>query len=251
MPEDPIPRFLGYGVELAGASVGFAVEFLQAVPAGAGGPIAVAATSVLKDISVRFLSHREKARVSAAGAFAIERIGDRLLAGYNPRSDDFFRELDNGNSSGKELLEAVLVKARDSFQEKKVRHFGLFYANLVFADSVSAQTAHYSLRQLARLTYRQLCLLALVGRSGSLEVEALRRPTHDSLELESLKREEMDLHSSDLGTLGLLLPRGPWTDELSLLGKVLYDLAGLQYIDDDDKNAVATAIASLTGKSIG
>jgi hypothetical protein len=36
-----------------------------------------------------------------------------------------------------------------------------------------------------------------------------------------------------------------------LLGKVLYDLAGLQYIDDDDKNAVATAIASLTGKSIG
>ena len=137
-----------------------------------------------------------------------------------------------------------MLKARDSFEEKKVRYLGLFYANLVFADYVSSQTAHHLLKQLERLSYRQLCFIALVGEKGTVDVEPLRRPDHNDPELDALKREEMDLHSTDLGTIGLLSGAGPWVDQLSTLGKVMYDLTGLEEVSAD-KSALEAVIESL------
>lgn len=109
---------------------------------------------------------------------------------------------------------------------------------------MSPQTAHFSLKQLERLTYRQLSLLSLVASKNHLHVEPLRRPDHSDPELETLKREEMDLHSSDLGTMGLLTGVEPWVDQLSTLGKVIYDLAGLEELPEADKSALAATIES-------
>jgi hypothetical protein len=134
---------------------------------------------------------------------AIDRIRARLLSDHILRSDGFCEGVNNDRSPSEELLESVLLKARDSFEEKKVRHLGLFYANLVFAAHVSPQTAHQLLKLYDRLTYRQLCLIALVGERGTVDVEALRRPDHLDPDIESLKREEMELHSTDIGTIGL------------------------------------------------
>lgn len=243
MADQPTQRLIIYVEELAGAAVGFTAEFLQAVPSGAGGPIASGVAAVLKEVTARLLSPRERARIDAVTDIATYRISARLLAGHTCRSDGFFDHLEPGPSM--ELLEAVLLKARDSFEEKKVRHLGLFYANLVFSDYVSPESAHFLLKELERLTYRQLCLLALVGAKKSLDVEALRRPEHSDPELEAIKREEMDLHSSDLGTKGLLCGAGPWIDQLSVLGKAMYDLAGLEEIPNADKLLLETTIESL------
>lgn len=245
MAEQSTQRLLTYGAELAGAAVGFTAEFLQTVPSGAGGPIASGVATVLKEVTARLLSPRERARIDAATDIATYRISARLLAGHTRRSDSFFGHLQSGGSPSLELLEAVLLKARDSFEEKKVRHLGLFYANLVFSDYVSPESAHFLLKELERLTYRQLCLLALVGAKKSFDVEALRRPEHGDPELEAIKREEMDLHSSDLGTKGLLCGVGPWIDQLSVLGKAMHDLAGLEEISNADTSQLETAIESL------
>lgn len=245
MPEPSVQRLLGYSADLAGAAVGFTAEYLQAVQSGVGGPIASGVAALLKELAARQLSPRECTRIAAATDVATDRISTRLIAGHLRRSDSFFDDVQPGRSPSQELLEAVLLKARDSFEEKKVRYIGLFYANLVFSDYVSPQSAHYLLKELERLTYRQLCLLALVGAKEQLDVEALRRPEHGNPELEALKREEMDLHSTDLGTKGLIVGAGPWTDQLSVLGKALYDLAGLSEIPDGDKGALDAMIQSL------
>lgn len=245
MTDQPIQRFFHHGADLAGATVGYAAEFFQKAPAGTGALIAVGVASVIKEVAARHLAPRELTRVSAAAAFATERIGARLIAGFNPRSDGFFDGTRNIRSPSEELLEAVLLKARDAFEEKKVRYIGLFYANVVFADYVSPQTAHLLLKQLERLSFRQLCLLAFVGSRGSLDVEVLRRPNHETPELEALKREEMDLHASDLGTMGLFSGVGPWVDELSTLGKVLHDLAGLDELPEVDKSLLDATLQSL------
>lgn len=245
MTDQSIPRFLQYGAELAGASVGYAAEFFHKVPVGTGGPIAVGVASVVNEIAARLYSPRERVRISAATAIATERVSAQLIAGLQPRSDGFFDNTESRYCPGSELLEAVLLKARDSFEERKVRHLGIFYANLVFADYVSPQTAHLLLKQLERLSYRQLTLLAIVGSKGSLDVEALRSPNHAVPEMEALRREEMDLHSSDLGTMGLLLGVSSWIDELSTLGRAMYDLSGLEEIPESDKSALENVLQSL------
>ncbi|ABE45796.1 hypothetical protein [Polaromonas sp. JS666] len=244
MTGQPIQRFLSYGAELAGLSVGYTAEFFETVPPGAGELIAPSVAIVIKEVTARLLSPRERIRIDAATDVATYRISSRLLAGHICRSDGFFDNMEYRGSPSQELLEAVLLKARDSFEEKKVRHLGLFYANLVFTDYVSPQTAHLLLKQLERLSYRQLCLIALVGAKESLDTEPLRRPNHSDPELEALKREEMDLHSTDLGTIGLLSGTA-WVDQLSMLGKVMYDLAGLEEVSVADKAALEETIESL------
>lgn len=245
MTEQPIYRFLNYGADLAGVSAGCATEFLQAVPVGTGGLIGTGVTTVLKEFTARYFSPRERVRIAAATVVAVDRISARLINGHALRSDSFFDNVERRSSPSEELLEGVLLKARDSFEEKKVRHLGFFYANLVFTDCVSSETAHFLLKQLELLSYRQLCFIALVGKNCVLDVEPLRRPVHDDPEFEALKREEMDLHSSDLGTKGLIFGGGSWVDQLSTLGNVLYDLAGLKEIPDADKCAIEAVIESL------
>ncbi len=238
-------RLLTYGADLAGAAIGFTAEFLQAVPAGAGGPLSSPIASVIKEMGARFLGARERTRITAVTDVAIHRIRARLLSQHIYRTDGFFRGVNNDRSPSEELLESVLLKARDSFEEKKVRHLGLFYANLVFAADVSPQTAHLLLKLFERITYRQLCLIALVGQRGTIDFEALRRPDQVDPEVEALKREEMELHLTDIGTIGLLSSVGSWTDELSLLGKLMYDLAGLQELESADKTTLESIIRSV------
>lgn len=247
MPDSPLHRFLQHAADFTGAGVGTAADFLLTGTVGTGNLIASGTASVIKEIAARHLSGRELVRMSAATTFAVERIRTRLIAGNNPRSDDFFSESERATASGKELFEAVLLKARDCFEERKVRYLGLFYANLIFAECVAPQTAHLTLRQFDRLSYRQLCLLGVLGARGNLDVEALRRPDHSDPNIEALKREEMELHSNDLGTMGLIAGVSSWVDELSVLGKTLYHLAGLEEIPLEDRCAVERLIASLRG----
>lgn len=238
-------RLLQHGAGIVGASAGFALEYLGHVPTGVGGPIAALMTSGLTEIACRTLSAREQVRIGGASAYAIERISARLAAGHDLRPDNFFQSTGGDRPPSAELFEAVLLKARDAYEEKKVRHMGFLFANVLFAPDVSFATANLLVGQLGRLTYRQLCILALVARHDVFDVEALRRPQYTDHEVEALKREEMDLHGNDLGTLGLLSPEGAWVDKLSTLGSTLHDLSRLEEIPDCDLESIEMMMAEL------
>lgn len=129
-----------------------------------------------------------------------------------------------------------------------MRHLGLMFANLAFSQDVSFEAANLLVKQFDQLTYRQLCILALVEHNGVLDVEALRRPEHEDPEIEALKREEMDLFSTDLGTFGLIAdgdrPRH-WSDKLSTRGAVLHRLAALNEIPTRDLEPIENVLTVL------
>lgn len=233
------------GSDLAGAAVGSALGFFAAGPGAAAvsGAVGVVVTRCLTSIAERFMSGRERIRVGSVAAFALSRINERIKSGHIPRGDSFFLERSGVRPDGEQLLEGVLLKARDEYEEKKLKYMGNFFANLAFTDSVSVHTASLLLKQTERLTYRQMCLLALINEEGSFNFECLRRQDHSNPELEALKREEMDLHSSDLGVFGFVHGLGPWDDELSTLGRALADLAQLDQIPATDRNEIIVLLA--------
>jgi hypothetical protein len=240
-------RLLHQGADIVGSSAGFALEYLAKIPPGAGGPVAALLASALKEFASRTLSEREQVRIGGAFAVAVERISARLVAGHIPRSDSFNQARLGTRPPSAELFDAILLKGRDAYEERKIRHLGLLFANVAFAQGVSFETANLLVRHLDRLTYRQLCILALVANHGALDMEALRRPMHSDSEIEALKREEMDLHGSDLGTLGLLTGVGPWSDKLSTLGSLLHNLAALSEIPSHDIEPVDRKLAEIKG----
>jgi hypothetical protein len=101
------------------------------------------------------------------------------------RDDGFFGD---EPSSASEILEGVLLAARDSFEEKKVRYLGYLYASIACTDQISTYLANRLIVQAQRLTYRQLVLLAMIGDTadraklpGDIEVPADRQLTFETI----------------------------------------------------------------------
>jgi hypothetical protein len=155
--------------ELAGATAGAAIGLLGG-PAGVlgGAAAGVAVTRVLKrvgaDVKQRLLGPREEVRIGTAAAYAAVAIDNALKSGKEPREDGFFKAAEsNQRPPADELLEGVLIKARDSYEEKKVPLLGLLYATIAFHEEISPAHANHLLELGSRVTYRQLVAMAVAA----------------------------------------------------------------------------------------
>ena len=164
------------GSAIAGAATGAAVGLVGG-PAGVvgGAALGAALAGVLRrvgsEIRHRMLGPREAIRIGAATAFAGEAIVNALAAGRVPRDDGFFDQRSGVRAAADEILEGVLQKARDAYEERKVRHLGILYANVAFHPEISPQQSNYLIALAGQLTYRQLVALALAheqARAGPL-----------------------------------------------------------------------------------
>jgi hypothetical protein len=107
---------------------------------------------------------RERVRAGAALAFAVEYAATVGRGGRSVRVDGFFAERAGGRPIAEEIAEAVVSAARRSADERRVRHLGYLLAEVAFSPDVDAELALRALRLTEDLGWRQLALLAGVGR---------------------------------------------------------------------------------------
>lgn len=253
-PADPSNKALSLvssGSEIAGAAVGAALGFIAAGPvaAAAGGALGTVLHRTIVYTADRVLSQMERARAGAVSAYVLARVSSRLEWGHRPR-EDLFAIGDKRRSDGEELFEGVLIKARDEYEERKLQHLALFYANLIFDGSVSATTAHRLVKTISQLTYRQLVYLSLVAEEKMVDVGGLRsHERHADADIEAFKLEEMDLLSGHIGLYGLLWNYKDFDDRLSNLGKLVVRLAELDSIPDGERKALKGLLARCPEKA--
>ncbi|MEI4270817.1 hypothetical protein TEK04_03685 [Klenkia sp. LSe6-5] len=116
------------------------------------------------DLATGVLPRREAARAGAALAFAVEHGITLSRRDRTVRSDGFFAERAGGRVAARELGEGVLLAARTSSDDRRVRHLGCLLAEVVVSPDVDAALAERALLAARDLTWRQLALLAAVGR---------------------------------------------------------------------------------------
>lgn len=160
------------GSDLAGAMTGAALGLLGGPVGVVGGAAAgVAIARVLKrvgaDVKQRWLGPREEVRIGAAFTFTAAAIVQALNSGQAPRQDGFFEAVGGQRPAADDLLEGVLLKARDSYQEKKVPLLANLYATIAFHEEISAAHANHLLELASRLTYRQLVAMAVAFDGGN------------------------------------------------------------------------------------
>jgi len=170
LTEDEDARaIISSGAEIAGPIVAQALQAL-----GVPGPVATITLPVVKlgsELFHRFLGPREKVRVGAGAAYAVARIQWHIDRQHKARNDGFFDSDPTGRSKATELLEGVLLKCRDSYEEKKVKYLGYFYANVAFS-STDPTIANYIISIVGRLTYTQLCCISLFANRASFSLSA-------------------------------------------------------------------------------
>jgi len=249
------------GSELAGAATGAAIGLLGGPGVAIGGAVVgVALTRVLKrvgaDLKQRLLGPREEVRIGAAAAFAGATIRELLDAGRTPREDGFFEAQDEERPAAEEVLEGVLLKARDAYEEKKVRLLGILYGQVAFHSEISPAHANHLIELGSRLTYRQLVVLAVAqdeaGRSRLRasdyrgDSEAVQRL---GLEGQALLTEIYDLYQQGLvhggGEAWISVTDGnPQAMRAQGSGVVLARLMTLDTIPSEDRETVYNQLGS-------
>jgi hypothetical protein len=125
----------------------------------------LALRQTISEVSSRHLSDREKVRIGAAVAFAVEHMREYLDEGHSVRDDDFFFA-ESGRSAGEEVAEAVLIAAQREHEEAKCRHMGYLLATIAFHDEIDRYLANWLVRTATELSWAQYVLLAIIGREG-------------------------------------------------------------------------------------
>lgn len=248
-----VGRLMKLGAEVVGGGLtGAAAGFFIGGPAGSA--IGGAAGPIVKrgflEIVERALSRREEVRVSAAAQFAIERYQAVLAAGQTPRKD-----WPDARTDTEELIEGILQKARNSYQEKKVRLIGNIFADFAFTEGVSVEEAHAVLNMVESMTYRQLVLLEIVR---SEKGKGLRNGDYRGQNPGTLGKLAILEDVYQLSLRGLVVSHGEdattsdfmmgWHDvnpaqmKLTPLGTLVCSLAGTDVIAEADKRPLIDAL---------
>ncbi len=123
-------------------------------------------TDVGNDFVERVLSPSQEDRVATVVRLLAVSIGERLNAGQTIRDDGFFED----EAQSEELLEGVLLAARDSYEKKKLPYLANMFAHVAINTQIDAQTAHLLIRNAEQVSWLEICLLAMIGDPSRWEV---------------------------------------------------------------------------------
>jgi hypothetical protein len=195
--------------------------------------------------------HRERVRAGAVLAFAVEYAATLHRNGRPVRSGGWFDPRSGSRPAAEELAEAVVAAARRSTEERRVRHLGYLLAEAAVSPDVDLELAGRALRLVESLSWRQLALLAGVGRRDRVPLPMAPLESEPRAWTAWGAREDV----ADLQRAGLLdppaptarpaatLPRLRATDlRLTRRGVLVHRLLVLDLLHED---AVAAALADL------
>jgi hypothetical protein len=234
------------GSEIAGSAAGATIGFFTAGPAGAAlggatGPLLAYTFSRLgAEMRRRQLGPREELRIGATIAFAAEKIKQKLANGEQIRQDGFFQKQPNERTAADEILEGILLVAQREHQERKLPFYGNLIANIAFHPEIDRAQANLLIRLAERISYRQICLLALFGSPAKqdfgLRQEDYSKAGNIGAARVGLLQEIYDLYSQGMlnasGVALIDLPGVvPGKMNVQGTGAMLYNLMELSRID--------------------
>ena len=214
--------------------------------------LAAAFRAAAEDLAGGLLPRRERARAGAALAFAVEHSVLLSRSDRPVRTDGFFAERSGGRVAAREVLEGAVAAARRSAEERRIRHLGYLFAEVAVSPDIDPPLAARALRLGEACSWRQLALLAAVGRRDRAPLPLT--PMDDEPRGWTAWGAREDV--AELQRTGLLdppppvprpggaaLPRlRPADLRLTRRGVLVHRLWALDFVRDDD---VASALADL------
>lgn len=197
----------------------------------------------------RQIAPRQKTRVARVIVITAAKIAEHLDRGKILRDDGFFEPDAVGHSQSDEVLEAALLAAMNSAEEKKIDFIALALTDISFDNKLDVASAHYLIGMAQLLSYRSFVLLKIFGEIENLHFS--KRPGDEVAEPSS-HLHPMMIEAFALTRLSLVvkvdkkLPKNqdvalfgwddvdPWAMRLSPTGQLLYDTLGLKSLLQED-----------------
>lgn len=207
-----------------------------------------------KNLLPKTISEREQQRIEVVFTQSIEKIIVLIEQGKIPRDDDsYYGETITGIPKAQEILEGVLLKAREDFQSKKLACYSSFFANLCFDESISFEHANFLLNTLERLSYRQLCILSFLSDGKAIPTsrwDAVFKTGNnkDLVRYFDLYSEYIDLYNARMIVQTTKIPGfalGMSDTNISSLGLSIVRLADLCSIPKEDVESIGHYLEAI------
>ena len=198
------------------------------------------------------LAPREFGRVAVAYNTAAVKVMERLRAGERLRDDGFFPKNEGeAGSAARAALDGVLLKARDSYDQRKAERLGELYAWLAFHPEISPSHGNFLIELAGRLTYTQLLMLGLFAGKDETGLPDWQStgaftPLEMGLvaEIEELARQELILRD-DNQVVATFTDVNPQRMKTVLNGLLLCEAMNLEEAEHEDWEEVADLFARL------
>ena len=156
---------------MIGSAVGAAAGSLILDPAFIAATAAFGASvaNFLEDALTRVLTHTERRRTCDVAQSTMRIIKERVENGDKIRPD-FLDEPKKEYDVKIELFEAIIQKAKNSYEERKLPYLAHLYANIVFDSTCSRIEANQIIQLAESLSYSQFCLLEIFSQHGSFNL---------------------------------------------------------------------------------
>ena len=188
---------------------------------------------------------------------AAQRVHKLIKLGHELRADGFFQGEPGNRSLEEEIVEGVLIAAQREHEELKLPYLANLLAAMAFATEIQRGEANLLLRLANAMSYRQLCLIALVEQKNKFPEMWQGRTSEKSLDglaadqrfaFIALLKEMAELY--DLGVLHQTIVGIPMETyitirltELGTWGSLLYEAMGLDEIPNDQLTPLAQILS--------
>lgn len=247
--EDAIKKVIAMGSEFVGNLGGATLAALS--KSGWGIVAGAAAKPLIKNVFENIgknllemkLGSRERVRVGAAYTIAMNKIYENIKDGKKYAEIEDRCASMNNRPIHEELLEGVLLCARDEHEENKIEFMGYLYGNIPFVRMTRSR-ANYLIKLASQLSFRQLRIISIFAIISSYNLDEKliarlnllkddisdpigKKPTKDVLSeaLEMGRNGILDTRSNPEGSLS--------STSLDELGRSLYDLMELFKIPEE------------------
>lgn len=222
-----------------GAAIGgglasfFGAESLESCSAVLSSQLGKDVAGPIVDFADRQLSTKESIRISIAMSKGLQKVRQNLESGKLPNAG-YVGKPGPGHSVLEEIFEGSLTKARNEYRAKKLPLYGNLFGNAAFFDC-SSEIIHQFFQALEELTFRQICLIAIVRDSVRLGVQVRtsyygdKDPERRAIykELKGISGTKAFYREGFIDAIG----SGYRT---TILGTLFYDLLSLEEIATDD-----------------
>lgn len=230
--KEKIDHLISVGSEITGGTIGGIIGFISGGPIGAlaGNALGVIISKNLEesliDIANRSLSKREEVRIGAAAIYSLGKIKQYLELGRKPREDGFFEGGKKKRSNAEEIFEGVLLKSKNEHEEKKIKITANIFANIAFSSGFSLGEANQLLQIIDQLTYREICIMAMLRRKATKRDIKLRDKDYKIekvVKMETISILQDVLHLYQVGMINSKSPASSGIFVLLSLGDIVPD----------------------------
>ena len=226
----------------------------------AGGLVASAAipfiSAYFKKIGTEVINEtfgeRSEIRFGYTYAIALQKINEKIEAGVAIRDDEFFNINFGDKTNAETILEGTLLKVKNEYEEKKLKYYSNFIANLNFDYTTDFDESITLLRIIERLNYRQLTIVAVINNEVELRTHRWNVNFPKYKELNSFQdfySDLMDLYNMNLLSQNVSKKKGisMGIEEMILtpIGEKLFSLMELNEIDQTEIDAIKATIENI------